>query len=81
MGWNLNMVVISGYKRGIDDCSAEIGHNYHKRTYKKVGETHLEYCLNPKDDEHLYIGEYKGLKIITEANLPFEFLVSEYNVF
>lgn len=30
--------------------------------------------MNPEDDDKLYIGIYKGLRIITEANLPYEYL-------
>ena len=30
--------------------------------------------MNPKDDGHLYVGIYKNLRIITEANYPNEYL-------
>ena len=74
MGWKLNMIILKGLEGDTDSLSSLIGFSYGRRKYEAIGKTTLENCLNPKDDENLYIGIYKDLRIITEANFPFEFL-------
>jgi len=75
MGFKLNMLILKG-QNDIDSNTLlrKIGFNYGKRTYERIGSTTLDNCLNPLDNEHMYIGSYQDLKIITEANLPMEFL-------
>lgn len=74
MGWKLNMIIMRGMEGDTDTLSRLIGMSYGRRKYKPFGKTTLENCLNPEDDDKLYIGVYKGLRIITEANLPYEYL-------
>ena len=74
MGWKLNMIIMKGLKGDTDGLSRLFGFFYGRRKYEPIGKTTLENCLHPKDDEKLYIGIYKDLRIITEANLPYEFL-------
>ncbi len=73
MGWKLNMIIMKGLEGDTDTLSRLIGMSYGRRKYKQVSKSTLENCLNPIDDDKLYIGIYNGLRIITEANLPFEY--------
>ena len=68
------MIIMKGLEGDTDTLSRLIGMSYGRRKYKPIGKTTLENCLNPIDDNKLYIGIYKGFRIITEANLPFEYL-------
>lgn len=79
MGWKINMLVQTKVEGDAQNIANLIGFYYDKRKYEPIGETTLEGCINPKDDDRLYIGEYKGHKIITEANLPMKFLAEEPN--
>lgn len=74
MGWKLNMLIMKGLEGDTQSLSNLIGLSYGRRKYEPIGKTALENCLNPKDDEHLYIGIYKNLRIVTEANYPYEYL-------
>lgn len=79
MSWKLNMIITTGLKGDIDVLSRLIGFSYGNRTYKSIGETTLDECLNPDDDDKIYIGIFKDFRIITQSNLPIEFMTEKPN--
>lgn len=79
MGWKLNMIITTGLKGDTDVLSRLLGFSYGNRTFKSIGETTLNECMNPDDDDKIYIGIFKDFRIITQSKLPIEFMTEKPN--
>lgn len=66
------MIIMKGVEGDANSLANVVGlYNGFKR-YEPAGYSTLEDCLYPQD-EYLYIGIYKDLRIIVDAGLPYKF--------
>lgn len=72
MGWKLNMIIMKGIEGDVNSLANVAGLYGGFKRYEPLGNTTLEECLYPQDD-YLYIGIFKDLRIIVDAELPYKF--------